>query len=107
MWMAEPISGIQNQTIFLKVSHENSHMVSIQQYAAQAASMSSAQSVARRTEAELRSTRNVENTEQKYMKSATEGKSQGEYYSSERKAKEEVRDKIKNQDNSHILDVRV
>lgn len=103
--MAEPISGIQNQTIILRVSHDSSHMLSIQQYAAQAATMNSAQSVERKSQAQLRSTTNVQNTEQKNVKTATDGRSQGEYFQSANKRKSERHDeKIVKQDGAHMLE---
>ena len=108
--MAEPISGIQNQTIILRVSHDSSHMVSLQQYAAQAAAAYSAQSVERKTQAQLRSTTNVQSTEQKNVKTATEGRSQGEYIGTqERGGKKQERNEkeILRQDGAHLLDVRV
>lgn len=108
--MAEPISGIQNQTIILRVSHDSSHMVSLQQYAAQAAAAHSAQSVERKTQAQLRSTTNVQGAEQKHVKTATEGRSQGEYVGRQRTGeKKEQKDEkeIIKQDGAHMLDVRV
>jgi hypothetical protein len=105
--MAEPISGVQNQTIFLKVSHENSHMLSIQQYVAQAATVHSAQVVERKTQTQMRSTTGVQGTEQKQVKTATDGKSQGEYFSNHSKEEKRKEEKIVNQNEAHILDVRV
>ncbi|WP_448374380.1 hypothetical protein [Fervidobacterium sp.] len=106
--MAEPISGIQNQTIFLKVSHESSHMVSLQQYTAQAAAMHSAQTIERKTQAQMRSATGVQSTEQKQVRTATDSKSQGEYLpNSAKKDQEKNQKELIKQDNSHILDVRV
>jgi len=108
--MAEPISGIQNQTIILRVSHDSSHMVSLQQYAAQAAATHSAQSVERKTQAQLQSATNVQGTEQKNVKTATESRSQGEYVGSRgtrnKKERKDEKEIIK-EGGAHMLDVRV
>lgn len=104
--MTEPISGVQNQTIIMKVSHESSHMISLQQYSAQAAMVNSAQNLVKRTEREMNAPRTVNQTEGKKTQSSTEGKSQGEYTAKQRMQKKEETGKV-SQDNSHILDVRV
>uniref|UniRef100_A0A7C5U4L9 Uncharacterized protein n=1 Tax=Fervidobacterium nodosum TaxID=2424 RepID=A0A7C5U4L9_9BACT len=104
--MTEPISGVQNQTIIMKVSHESSHMISLQQYSAQAAMVNSAQNLVKRTEREMNAPKNVNQTEGKKTQSSTEGKSQGEYIAQQGKQKKEEKSKV-TPDNSHILDVRV
>ncbi|KAF2961469.1 MULTISPECIES: hypothetical protein [Fervidobacterium] len=104
--MAEPISGVQNQTIILKAGHESSHITSLQQYMAQSAIANSAQNVQRRTQQELNAPKNVGSTEQKRTQSSTEGKSQGEYQPRQNKKESESFHKV-TKDNSHILDVRV
>lgn len=105
MKVAEPISGVQNQMIILRASHENSHLISIQQYSAQAAIANSAQSVVKRTEREMNAPKNVNQTEGKKAQSSTEGKSQGQYLSQQgSKKREEVKAKP---ESSHILDVMV
>lgn len=104
--MTEPISGVQNQTIILRVSHESSHLVSLQQYSAQAAMVNSAQNLVKRTEREMNAPKNVNQTEGKRTQSSTEGKSQGEYTAQGGTQKKEEKGKV-SQDNSHILDVRV
>ncbi|MGB9614570.1 MAG: hypothetical protein ACP5KD_07130 [Fervidobacterium sp.] len=104
--MTEPISGVQNQTIILKVGYENSHIVSLQQYTAQAALMQSAQSVEKRIQQELTSPKSVNSTEQKKIQSSTEGKSQGEYTKQSKQEGKEKKDIVR-RDDSHILDVRV
>lgn len=104
--MSEPISPIQNQNIFLKISHESSHMFSIQQYAAQAAIVSSAQNVEKRREKELTAPKNVDQAQEKRTQSSTDGKSQGEYYQQKNAKKENAKRDV-SPDSSHILDVRV
>ncbi|MFN6991406.1 MAG: hypothetical protein ACK4MM_01655 [Fervidobacterium sp.] len=103
--MSEPISGIQNQNIFLRVSHESSHILSIQQYASQAALLSSAQNVEKKREREMNAPKNIEQTQEKKTQSSTEGRSQGEYY--QRKSTKQNTKKDVKSDSSHILDVRV
>ncbi|HCI30072.1 MAG TPA: hypothetical protein PKI14_04715 [Fervidobacterium sp.] len=106
--MAEPISGVQNQTIILKVGLENSHLSSIQRYAALAATMSSAQNVDKRVEREATAPKNVESSDQKRTKTATEGGSQGAYSSLPRtKDKEKAKSNQITEEDSHLLDVRV
>ncbi len=85
-------------------------MVSLQQYAAQAAVAHSAQSVERKTQAQLRSTTNVQGAEQKHVKTATEGGSQGEYVgrqSTGKKKEQKDEKEIVKHDGAHLLDVRV
>jgi len=106
--MAEPLSPVQNQTIVMKVGHESSHLSSLQQYATIAASMNSAQNVVKRAEREASSTTNVQPSDQKKTKTATEGESQGSYYASSQSSnkKKSPNSKIE-EENAHILDVRV
>uniref|UniRef100_A0A7C5RJ98 Uncharacterized protein n=1 Tax=Fervidobacterium thailandense TaxID=1008305 RepID=A0A7C5RJ98_9BACT len=106
--MVEPISGIQNQTIMLRVSHESSHISSLQQYMAQAAIANSAQQVSKRAQEEINAPRNVEHAQDKKARTATEGRSQGYQASHTPQRKEDKTKKsLVSQDNSHILDVRV
>ncbi len=102
--MVEPISM---QNIVVKVSHETSHLYSIYQYAAAAASQSASQSTSKRVEQELKSPTNVAKPESKKTKSSTEEKSQGEYYPQGYSNREKEKDKTTQQNSSHILDVRV
>ncbi|ODN30903.1 hypothetical protein [Fervidobacterium thailandense] len=106
--MVEPVSGIQNQTIVLRVSHESSHISSLQQYMAQAAIAHSAQQVAKRAQEEMNAPRNVERSQDKRTRTATDGRSQGytAAYSS-RQGKERSKEEVVSQNSSHILDVRV
>lgn len=106
--MAEPLSPVQNQTIVMKVGHENSHLSSLQQYAAIAATMNSAQNVVKRAEREASSTTGVQPSDQKKTKTATEGESQGSYYTaSQSKNKGKAQNSNTEEENAHILDVRV
>lgn len=106
--MVEPVSGIQNQTIVLRASHESSHISSLQQYMAQAAVAHSAQQISKRAQEEMNAPRNVEHAQDKKTRTATEGRSQGYQasYTPQRKA-EGTKENIISQKNSHILDVRV
>lgn len=106
--MAEPLSPVQNQTIVMKVSHENSHLSSLQQYTTIAATMNSAQNVVKRAEHEASSTTNVQPSDQKKTKTATEGESQGSYYTSSQSGnKKKTQNSKIEEENAHILDVRV
>lgn len=106
--MVEPVSGIQNQTIVLRASHESSHISSLQQYMAQAAVAHSAQQVNKRAEEEMSAPRNVEQAQNKKTRTATEGRSQGYQASYTPQRKEDrAKENIVSQENSHILDVRV
>lgn len=108
MNVVEPISGIQNQTIILRVSHESSHISSLQQYLAQAAVTNSAQQVIKRAQEEMTAPKNVEHAQDKKTRTATEGRSQGYQASYTPQWKEEkAKENVVSQDNSHILDVRV
>lgn len=105
--MVEPISAVQNQQILLRVSHESSHVSSLQQYNAQAAMASSAQQLVRRTEQELRSPVSVERADAKRTRTATEGGSQGMYAQGGGVGKGSQERKTVEPDGPHLLDVRV
>ena len=93
--------------IYLRSSVERSQQISQLQNYSNIAAEISAQQINERIRREQSSPTTIQKTEQSATRSATEGKSKGEYFQYSQSGKKHKGKNIVEQESSHILDVRL